>query len=524
MAKKKHENELYYFDEQAANLPIEFIETFCFFTSGENKGKPLKLEEFQKDLIRNAFGWKQKINGRRRYKFIYLEVPKGNGKSYLLSAIGLYLQTMDGEPNCEVYAVAGNKDQARIIFEASKEIVAENPFLASKFQIFRDSIYHNKSASKFKVLSSDDKGHHGYRPHGILFDEMHVQPNRDLYDTLSKGIIKKDKGMVWMITTAGRVGTFAHDMHEYAKKIEAGKIKNDYWYVKIYGAAPDDDPFSPVTWKKANPGLKTIIKPENFDVIVQEAKTFPSALTSFKQLHLNIWTGSNAEWIADHEWQDCDFGEVSWADLKGKECWGGLDLASVRDTTCLHYYFPNVNGKNYCLPFYFIPKETVEIKTKTENANYSTWVRDGKMIATPGNATDYDFVKAKIKEVAEHCKVQAIAFDRWNSSQLVSDLIVEGFNLTPFGQGFVSMSTPTKELERQIIERELNHGGHPVTRWQMSNVQLTFDPAGNVKVNKEGGKRKIDGVVALIMAMGEQMQSAEKNKKSIYETRDMLFF
>lgn len=511
---------MYYYDKAAADRVISFIENRCYHP---DSGKKFILEKFQKDLICDAFAWHVKKTGVRKHKFVYFEVPKGNGKSRFLSAIGLYLLCYDMEKGAEIYVCAGDRSQAGIIFDDCKEMVkADEQILGKRLKTFKSTITHEKSGSSLKAISAEAYSKHGYRPHGILFDELHVQPNRELYDTLTKGVMKKPRPMVWMITTAGKSGSFGHDMANYARDLRDGKKKNPFWLVRVYAADHDDDPFSPKTWKKANPGYGTIIKPDAFLPIVTEAKSLPSGLNSFLQLHLNLWTGTEKTFIADHEWQKCDFGTIDPKELEGKKCYAGLDLASTRDLTALCFFFPDVNGKHYAIWKIYCPDETILARDKKENASYSDWVRKGWITTTPGNSTDYSFIKRDYLKGMELYDIERGGYDRWNSSQLIGELTDEGANMVGVGQGYRSMNEAMNAVELMVLKKNLNHGGNPVVRWCTGNVVVDKDASGNRKPSKEKSKEKIDPFVALLNAVYEYNLDFSGNKTSVYEMRGVI--
>lgn len=524
MSKTKKENTKYYFDKAAGMRVVKFIETFCRHTKGDLAGQPIKLAKWQKDkIIIPAFGWKRKADDLRQYRTVYVEIPRKNGKSTLAAPIALYLTIADNEGGAEVYTAAGDKQQARIVYGVARDMIAQDPILENAVESLRDSILHKKSMSVMRVISAEAYTKHGFNSHGIVIDELHVQPNRELYDTLVTSTGARSQPMTFIITTAGVKDTFAEGVHNYALDVKKGIIKDDTFLPVIFAADETDDPFIEKTWKKANPGYGTIIRKDYFKMQSERAKNEPSFLNSFLRLHLNIWTGSTTAFIASHDWEKCNLNPVKLADLKGRECYGGLDLASVRDIAALVFNFPNpqTGVKDIFCKFY-IPEDTIfQKRKKNENNNYAAWVAQSWLTPTPGNAIDYNFIKKDIHDIGGQVVIKAIAYDRWNASQIVQDLTADGLEMAPFGQGFASMSAPTKALEKLVLDKKINHGGNPVLAWMINNTQTVEDPAGNIKPAKNKSKGKIDGVISLIESIGEEIsRTNDKPVKNKYNDPD----
>lgn len=500
----------YYYDQEAADRAVEWIETYCTHTDGSLLGQPLILEPFQKKIIREAFGWKQTANGFRKYTKVYVEIPRGNGKSALGTAIALYLLLGDKEGAAELYACAGSKDQAKKIFDPARIMVNNSPDLSSILKVQRNSIYDEETWSFFQVVSADAKLQHGHKPHGVLFDELHVQPDDKLWESFVTAMKKRNQPMMWVFTTAGVAGSFAEEIHDYAIKIRDRVIEDDTFLPFIFAAEKDDDPFDPQTWKKANPAWNFINQRE-FEASANEARNSPARLNSFLQLHLNIWTSSSVAWMPIHEWDKCYTQPVTLDALAGKEVYLGLDMASVRDLTSLAIYVPE-NGD--CFWLHFCPQHQIHERS-AHNISYDKWVHDEWMIPVPGNAIDSGFVLSRILRTIEKMNVKMIAYDRKFVTDVINGLVEEGYEdiVHPFGQGFISMNAPMKELEKMILNGNINHGNNPVTRWQITNVEAVLDDAGNIKPSKKKSKDKIDGIVALIMAIGGWMNFKAENVK-----------
>lgn len=500
----------YYFDEDEANRVVDWIETYCTHTDGDLLGSPLILEDFQKEIIREAFGWKQEENGYRKYTKVYVELPRGNAKSTLGTSVSLYLLIGDKEGAAELYACAGSTAQARKLFDPAKIMVTNSPDLSSVLKVQRSSIIDQDTWSSFQVVSAEGKLQHGHKPHGIFFDELHVQPNDKLWEAFTTAMKKRNQPMMWVFTTAGVAGSFAEEIHDYAIKVRDGVIEDETFLPFIFAADIEDDPFDEETWKKANPAW-SFINHREFAASAQEAKSSPARLNSFLQLHLNIWTSSSVAWMPIHEWDKCYSVPVTLDELQGRDVFCGLDMASTRDLTSLCIFAPD-NGD--CFWLHFCPETQIKERS-AHNIVYDKWVHDDWIIPVPGNAIDSKFVLSRIIRTLTGLNVKSFAFDRKFITDVVNGLMEEGYEevLTPYGQGWYDMNPPMKELETMILKGKINHGNNPVARWQITNVEAVMDDSGNIKPSKKKSKDKIDGIVALIMSIGAWMNWKAENVK-----------
>ena len=510
---------MYYFDKDASHKAISFIETFITHTKGELTGKPFLLEDWQKEIVGDIFGWKNKDTGFRKYRTVFIEVPRKNGKTTLCAAIGIYMLFADNERGAEIYAAAGDRNQAGIVFEIAKSMILQNPELEQRGKVFRNSITNQSKGNFFQAISSDSKTKHGFNANCIIFDELHTQPNRDLWDTLTTSTGARREPLTIAITTAGYdKQSICYEVYSYAKKVKDGSIKDDSFYTVIYEADNEDDITSEKVWKKANPNYGVSLRKDYMKRESQRAVDLPSYQNTFKRLMLNIWTESQTKWIGHNEWMEC-YQDFDYSILEGKECWGGLDLASSRDLSAFVLLF-NVDGKFIIRPYIFIPEENAKKRSDRDGVNYMEWLRDGHIFGTAGDVQDYNFIRAKINDLSKKYRIQSIAYDRWGASQLVIDLQNDGATLDPFGQGFVSMNMPTKDLEIQIIGKNIIHDNNPCLNWCLSNVAIQEDPAGNIKPNKAKSTDRIDPIVALIMALGEYY--SEDDGDSVYDERGII--
>ena len=510
---------MYYFDKSAAKKAVGFIETFITHTKGEMSGKPFLLEDWQKKIVSDLFGWKNKKTDLRKYRTAYIQIGRKNGKSTLASALALYMLFADDERGSEIYSAAGDRQQAGIVHEIAKGMIVANPELSKRAKVYRNSIVNESKGNFYQAISSDSKTKHGFNANCIIFDELHTQPNRDLWDTLTTSVGSRRQPLTIAITTAGYDrNSICHEIYKYAQQVDNQSVKDETFYSCIYEAEMDDDITDEEVWKKANPNYGVSLKKNYMEIESQRAVDVPSYQNTFKRLMLNIWTDSVSVWIPNNEWMECHQ-EFDYSTLDGKECWGGLDLASTRDISAFVLLF-KVDEKYIVLPHLFIPEENAKKRSERDGVDYVTWKNQGHIIATDGDVADYNFIKEKINELSKKYRIQSIAYDRWNASQLVIDLQNDGANMDPFGQGFVSMSAPTKELEKLIIGKQIIHDDNPCMNWMLSNVAIQEDPAGNIKIAKNKSKEKVDGLVALVMALGEMM--TEESTDSVYDERGLL--
>ena len=377
--------------------------------------------------------------------------------------------------------------------------------------------------SFYQVLSSDAYSKHGFNVHGVVYDELHAAPDRKLFDTMTKGTgDARTQPMYFLITTAGTdTNSICYEMHMKAKDIMEGRKHDPTFYPVIYGADENDDWTDPEVWKKANPSLGITIAMEKAEAACNSAKENPAEENTFRQLRLDQWVKQSVRWMPMHKWDECG-GDIDLYELEGRACYAGLDLSSTTDLTTLVLVFPpnDADGVYTVLPFFWLPEETLPLRVKRDHVMYDKWEKQKLIMTTEGNVVHYGFIEKFITGLSERFNIREIAYDRWNASMFVQLLQDDGFTMVPFGQGFKDMSPPTKELMRIVLEHKLNHGGNPVLRWNMDNAYVRTDPAGNIKLDKEKSTEKIDGAVALVMALDRAMKNL--NGGSIYDVRDML--
>ncbi len=485
-------------DAKAADIAVRFFEENLTHSKGELGGKPFVLEQWQKDYVSKLFGT---MNGDvRQYRTSLLAIPRKNGKSTLCAGIALKLM-FDGEPGAEIYSCAADRDQARLVFEMAKVCVENSPKLRSRLRVFRNSIVREDTHTTYKALSAEAFTKHGLNAHGIIFDELHAQPDRELWDVMTTSTGARRQPLCVAITTAGfDRKSICWELWRYALAVRDGAIKDATFLPAIYAAEAADDWTAEDTWRKANPNLGVSVKLDDLRVRCKRAQDMPTEENTFKRLHLNMWTEQDTRFLQMSHWAQGD--KPCPVMLDGREAFGGLDLATTYDTTCFCLLFPLDDGTFWAEPHFWIPEENMRDRVKRDRVPYDVWAKAGKLHLTPGNVTDFDQVRADIVALSKKYNIRQVAIDRWNAHQITTQLQGEGLNVLGFGQGYGSMSSPTAALEAAVVGGKLLHGGHPVLSWQASNVAVQSDHQGNKKPSKAKSTERIDGIVALIMALG----------------------
>lgn len=514
-----------HYDKAKADRAVTFIENLCH-TKGKWSGKRFWLLPWQEQLIRDIFGI-VKPDGNRQFRTAFVEICKKVGKSELAAAIALYLLYADNEPSVEVYGAAADRQQASIVFDVARQMVEMSPALMkrSKLMAATKRIVNYGNAGFYQVLSAEVGSKHGFSISGLVFDEIHTQPNRQLYDVLTKGSSDaRQNPLHFIITTAGTDRhSIAYELHTKAIDILEGRRVDPTFYPVVYGLKDGEDWEDEANWYKVNPSLGYTVDIERLRDAYREAKQNPADELTFKWLRMNMWVSSTTAWIPDAVFMKGNE-EIDSDSLKGRECYAGLDLSSTGDITALVLMFPprDVDEKYILLPFFWVPEETIPQRVRSASVPYDVWEKQGHILATEGNVIHYDFIEHFIEELGEKYHILEIAFDRWGATQMVQDLEGMGFTVVPFGQGYSSMSAPTKEFYKILMEGRMVHGGNPVLRWMAGNVVIDTDPAGNIKVTKARSKEKIDGIVAAIMALDRCIRNQGQERGSVYDTRGLM--
>jgi len=511
------------FDEQKASDAIEFF-SYLKHSKGEWAGQSFQLQPWQQFIVWVIFGWVKK-DGTRRFKTAYLEVPRKNGKSTLGAGVGLKLAFADNEPGAEVYSAATKKDQAIIVHGEATRMVKASPDLVDAIQVYKNSLTRIDKAQKYEPLGADEDTLDGLNVHAAIVDELHAHKTRGVYDLMETGTSARRQPLLFAITTAGTDQTDASicwEQHVYVEQILRGVIQDDTYFGFICAMDEKDDWQQERNWYKANPNLGVSKKLDYMREQAQKAANMPSKLNTFLRLDLNKWTQQVTRWIDLGLWDQNAGGPIDETALKGRACFAGLDLSSVSDLTALVLLFPDAaSGVASVLCRFWCPEARLSDEHNRYRDQYQAWERDGWITATPGNAIDYEAVKAQVLQDAQTFQMQELAVDRlFQGYQMSMQLAEEGITVAACGMGFMSMAGPTAELERRLLSHLLRHGGNPVLRWMANNVAVKQDPAGNKKPDKAQSQGKIDGIVALLLALDRDMR--HQSSTSVYETRGFL--
>ena len=515
-----------HYDQAKADLAVNFIQGLKH-TKGKWYNKPFILLPWQEQVIRDVYGV-VKADGTRQFTTVYVEIPKKMGKSELAAAVALKQLAADGEQRAEVYGCAADRQQASIVFDVAKDMVELCPALAKRIEvrIANKLMTYLPTKSRYQVLSAEADTKHGLNISGVVFDELHTQPNRKLYDVMTQGSgDARTQPLYFLITTAGTdTHSICYEVHQKAKDIIEGKKIDPTFYPVIFGADESDDWTDPETWAKANPSLGVTVDIEKVRAACESAKQNPGEENSFRQLRLNQWVKQAVRWMPMKKWEACSF-PVNEDELVGRVCYGGLDLSSTTDITAFVLVFPPVDeeDKYVVLPYFWIPEENVDIRVRRDHVPYDVWQRQGFIQTTEGNVVHYGYIEKFIEKLGERFNIREIAFDRWGAVQMTQNLEGMGFTVIPFGQGFKDMSPTTKELMKLVLEERIAHGGHPVLSWMLDNVFIKTDPAGNIKMDKEKSTEKIDGAVATVMALDRALRNSNNSGASVYDERGLLF-
>lgn len=506
--------------EQRAEAVVQFFKTELRHSKGRWAGRPFELLPWQERIIRDLFGT-LRPDGRRQYRTAYIEIPRKAGKSTLAAGIALTL-LLEGEPGGEVYSAAADRDQAAIVFETAKAMVEASPRLSREIQVYRRALYVPRFGATYKVLSADAPTKHGLNAHGIVFDELHAQPNRELWDVLTTSVGAREHPLIVAITTAGYDRqSICWELHEYACKVRDGLVDDPTFYPAIYAADEEDAWDDPATWHKANPSLGITVPVEFYEQEARKSKEMPSYENTFRRLYLNQWTQQVDRWISLALWDENGRQIIDEAALAGRTCYGGLDLGAVSDLTAWVLVFPDEDDPDAIdvLARFWVPEAALQNSQNRYREQYRRWAKEGWLQVTPGEATDYGFVKRQILADAQRFSLVDLNIDRYfQAHQLANEMMDElgEERIVGFGMGFASMAAPMKEFERRLLARKIRHGGNPVLRWMADNVAVKQDPAGNLKPDKANSQGKIDGIVALLMALDRAMRH-EQSKRSVYE-------
>jgi len=490
---------------------------------GPLAGKPFELADWQLFIIGQLYGWKRTQDGYRRFRTAYIEVPRKSGKSTLCSGLALYHLIADGESAAEVYAAATTRDQARIVFGDAQVMVKRNENLTKHLKAHRSAILHDDSGSKFEPLSSDAGSLEGRNPSFSIVDELHVHKTDEIWSVLNVASGARSQPMIFAITTAGtNLEGICYEIRDYVLKLLDTLIEDDSFFGAIWGIDEQDDWRTVEAWQKANPNYGISVFPDDLERLCKQAMESPSGETNFRTKRLNTWMNSSSAWIGTHDWNKNTKERPPLESWKGQACYIGLDLASVSDFASMCILFQQ-NGVIYPYIQHYLPEDTVTNTSGQMGIKYDTWVKEGYITVTEGNVTDLSYIQNDLEKVMGEYDVREIAYDPYGANQITANLLEKGAPMVKVSQGIMSMSDPSKELEKHILSGDIAHGSDPVLTWMISNCVLYIDPNDNIKIKKEMEKNKIDGVIALVMALG-RMKVNGGLETSIYESRGMRTF
>lgn len=537
-----------FWDIKKANHVINFFREKLFVDKvagdvSEGDMKPFELIDWQAFIVGSLFGWKAP-DGFRRFRMAFIETGKGSGKSPIAGGVGIYMLTADGEHRAEVYAAAQKKDQAKVLFRDAVAMVEQSPDLDKRLHMSggfeKNNIAYLRKGSFFRPISTEDRGRgqSGPRPHCGLLDEIHEHSTNAMVEMMRAGTKGRNQALIFMITNSGTDRTsVCYDYHEYGAKVCSGTLEDDSFFSYICALDEGDDPFKDETcWAKANPSLGTTITDKYLREQVIQARGMPSKQNLVLRLNFCVWTDAESTWIGKEIWDACEV-EPDRERLSGRRAFGGLDLSGKKDLTALAVAFePDENGVIDAFVDLWTPGDTVQERVETDRVPYDFWVRDGYLHAPPGKTIDYTFVARRIGEVAAEFDLTEIGYDRHRIDYLIDEMDAEGVDcwnggdedggtgikLTPHGQGFVDMGLAVEAAEEVILNGKLRVWINPVLRWNVASTVLDEDAAGNRKPNKRKATGRIDGLVALIMAIRLASENAENSGSSIYE-QDEIF-
>jgi phage terminase large subunit-like protein len=521
-----HERGLVFSPEKAEEA-IEFF-SYLKHSKGKWAGQPFRLEPWQTFMLWVLFGW-LRADGTRRFRTAYVELPRKNGKSSMGAGIGLKLAFADGELGAEVYSAATKKDQAIIVHGEATRMVRATPELSATIKIYKNNLSREDTYQKYEPLGADEDTLDGLNVHGAVIDELHAHKTRGVLDIIETGTSARQQPLLFIITTAGTdqsETSVCWEQHVYGEQVVRRIIDDDTFFAFISAIDEQDRWDDERAWFKANPNLGVSKSLDYMREQARKARNMPAKLNSFLRLELNRWVQQVTRWIDMQLWDENAGPPIDEAALHGRLCYGGLDLSSVSDLTAWVLLFPDpvVTDRLTILPRLWCPEARLLDQGDGRNRyrdQYQAWARDGWIQTTPGNAIDYEAIKAQILRDAQTFQIAEIAVDRlFQGYQLSMQLADEGLTVAACGMGYMSMAGPTAEFERRLLQRQLHHGGHPVLRWMANNVAVREDPAGNKKPDKASSQGKIDGIIGILLALDRAMR--QQTTTSVYESRGLL--
>lgn len=504
-----------------AELAVQFINNLTH-TKGAFARQPFNLRPWQESIVRELFKT-DPATGLRQYRTMLCMLPRKNGKSELAAAIALYMLLGDGEAGAEVYSAAADRDQAALVFNVAAQMVRNDPHL-SKLCDVHDStkrIIHRPSGSVYRAISAEAGTKHGFNASCVIYDELHSAPDRELWDVLATSMGARTQPLLIAISTAGYDRhSICWEQYSYARKVKDGIVQDPTFLPVLYEAAENADWTDEQVWHAANPALGDFRSLEEMRIAFRRAKEVPAQENAFRRLYLNQWTEQADRWISMDSWNGCRQ-NFQPEDLLGQDCFGGLDLASTRDIAAFALLFPQLDGRVFVLPHFWAPADTIAKRSKEDRVPYDLWAKQGFLTATPGSVISYAQIRKDINDLKQKYAIREIGFDQWNAESMSQDLMADGLSLLKIPQTISYLNEPTKKLGDMVVSRQLVHNGNPVLSWMASNMVVKQDPNGNLRPDKGKASEKIDGIVAVIIALATFLKQPVPGQ-SVYETEELL--
>lgn len=499
-----------YFDWKAVKKFVAFCSSLKHF-KGEFAGRPIDLEPWQIFIVANVFGWKKKATGKRRYTYADVFVPRKNGKTTFAAAMALFCMMLDGESGAEVYAAAVDKDQARICFEASKELIRASMF-SRVVKTYTSSLVYQKTTSSYKPLSKETKNKDGLNPSCAVCDERHAWQTNEIYEVLKTGIGARSQPLIFSISTAGNDTSLPYFSDiKFLKEVMLGIKEKDNHFIMLYTPDDEDAWDDPMTWRKVNPNYGVSLSPTYMENEYLEAKQKGgTVLAAFCTKNLNKWVDAPTVWIADDTVKENNH-DLDESQLLGEECYVGIDIASKTDLTCASFFFPKYKAFKY---LFIIPEgKVIELEDRVD---YRRWAEQGWVTIAPGKVIDEEWYLERLKIELDKYNIKCIAYDPWGMWNMIQKFGRYQDVLLEYQQSIRYMSVPTKWFESAVLKSELNFMHNPILRWNMQNVVIYIDPNANIKLDKARSRNKIDGVVATVNAIGGWLNITTGDTGEIY--------
>ena len=504
-----------YFDWKAVKKFVAFSSSLKHF-KGEFAGRPIDLEPWQIFIVANVFGWKKKATGKRRYTYADVFVPRKNGKTTFAAVLALYCMMLDGESGAEVYAAAVDREQARICFEASKELISVSMF-SRLVKTYTSSLVYQKTASSYKPLSKETKNKDGLNPSCAVCDERHAWQTNEIYEVLKTGIGARSQPLIFSISTAGNDTSLPYFSDiKFLKEVMLGIKEKDNHFIMLYTPDDEDAWDDPLTWHKVNPNYGVSLSPTYMENEYLEAKQKGgTVLAAFCTKNLNKWVDAPTVWIADDTVKENNH-DLDESKLLGEPCYVGIDIASKTDLTCASFYFPKYKALKY---LFIIPEaKVIELEDRVD---YRRWAEQGWVTVAPGKVIDEEWYLERLKIELDKYDVKCIAYDPWGMWNMIQKFGRYQDVLLEYQQSIRYMSVPTKWFESAVLKSELNFMHNPILRWNMQNVVIYTDPNANIKLDKARSRNKIDGVVATVNAIGGWLNKTTGDTGEIYASHGL---